>query len=394
MARRRTGRSRGLVPEGARLTTIGDRLRLAAMVLTLLWVGAAGSAGLSAQPAERDAAQAGGSAGVPFRETCGVNVLTGFNLRLGDALDSISPVCGDFDSQWRRVSTLAAPGRSFGGGGGRGLFVECPYGMAVRGLVIDVNRALVGRIDLLCENPATRQRNVQTARSYITKNEHGGWNLFQGAQFNCRDDEVAWGIAGRSSSMVDRVGLICRARGAFLASPAPGRPNGKVLPGIGKAVQDSPPKIALDDRFRCRAYADRAVAANLEAAQLGCGLTGGRHRASLRDHMVWCLENPPGAAATEERARAAEVGLCRARATAAAASTSDSDWCIGYAARAEAANMEAAQRSCGLSGARHQASRGQHLAWCATVPRPVALSEEAARTAALGSCRRAQAPGE
>lgn len=355
------------------------------------------SVGAVAQSQIRDANMVGFDGGKAFRSDCGTRALVGFNYRRGDALDGIEPVCAGFNAQGQRITEVVGSGRYFGGQGGDATTMLCPSDMVAQGASFTTNPPSIARLDLKCVNPRTGARATASMAGVILGDEYGRLKYINGTEFDCNSNEVAIGISGSSSSMINRIGLICKSGVAGIgASPQSG------LGRIGKAgkagnagnVATAPvaKQITLDDRYWCRAYADRAVIANQTVKDNACRLSGGRHSATLSEHMVWCLGTTREIASAEERARDQEMRACVA-ALPKFAPTPSVDMakvsrCVAYADAAEAANKQAVDYQCGLGadGGRHQATRQQHYTFCLNAPEAVVSAEAARRTSDLEAC--------
>jgi hypothetical protein len=217
------------------------------------------------------------------------------------------------------------------------------------------------------------------------------------SEFDCNANEVAIGISGSSSSMINRIGLICKSGIAGIGAGS--------VSGLGKiskagnagnaanaAAAPAAKQPTLDDRYWCRAYADRAVIANQTVKDNACRLSGGRHSATLSEHMVWCLGTTREIVSAEERAREQEVRTCVAAlpkfAPTPGVDTTKVSRCLAYADAAEAANKQAVDYQCGLGadGGRHQATRQQHYTFCLNAPEAVVSAEAARRTSDLEAC--------
>ena len=64
-------------------------------------------------------------------------------------------------------------------------------------------------------------------------------------------------------------------------------------------------------RAFCRDYARRAIRANEQARELGCGYAGGLWGASYNGYFNWCMNNPPEAAERNTQRRAEGLRRCR-----------------------------------------------------------------------------------
>jgi hypothetical protein len=352
------------------------------------------SEGAVAQPKIRDANVVGFDGGHAFRSDCGSRVLVGFNYRRGDALDGIEPVCAGFNAQGQRITDIVGSGRYFGGQGGDARSVLCPSEMIVQGAFLTTNPPFIASVELKCVNPKTGARAIAPMAGVFLGDEFYRLKTNNAAEFDCNANEVAIGVTGSSSSMINRLGLICKSDIAGIREG-----SGSNLGKIGNAgnAGSAPPApeakaLTLDDRRWCRAYADRALIANKAVKDNSCRLSGGRHAATLSEHMVWCLGTTREIASSEERARDEEVRVCIAAlpkfAPTPTIDAAKISRCLAYADAAEAANKQAGDYQCGLGadGGRHQATRQQHYAFCLNAPEAAVSAEAARRTSDLEAC--------
>ena len=188
----------------------------------------------------RNANAAGYGGGEPFREDCGSRYLIGMRIAQGDVVDSIQPICGEFDAKGGRRNTFVFPGSQFGGGGGLAKQILCPPPAVIRGLKIDVVGDFVANVHLLCRNLSTGEwTEAGTGWRYSKMvgpvEFKGKVPSFEGSNFNCRDNEVGYGFYGRAGGLLDSVGLICR-----VMIVRPGFPVGLPGAGLGTALPDVP----------------------------------------------------------------------------------------------------------------------------------------------------------
>jgi hypothetical protein len=345
----------------------------------------------------RDASVVGFDGGQDFRSDCGQRLLVGFNYRHGDALDGIEPVCAAFGANGQRTGPIVGNGRYLGGRGGDANSILCPSDMAIQGLMINVNPPFVMDVSLKCVNPGTGATATQywNANWGFSGSNERGFRNYSGPELDCRANEIAWGIQGASSSMINRLGLVCRSDVPGLR-PASGplRAGNAGNAGNAGAAATQPPgptRISLEDRRWCLGYAERAVAANASVAGGRCGLTGPRHSASQSDHMSWCLVTPRGAVLGEERARDEQVRACLEPARPAirpVGNAARTTRCNAYADAAVAANQQAIDYQCGFGadGGRHLAPRAAHFSYCMNAPEDAVAAEGARRQADLEAC--------
>ena len=272
------------------------------LAATVVFVGyATVSLAATAPGPSRDASSNGGLGGVAFRETCGARLLIGLRIWQGSALDAIMPVCGEFTDDGRRVNGNTFAGSKFGGGGGSEKLILCPEASVVRGIKI-TTQSTVGNVHLLCRNLTSGQWTEAGTGWTKESGGAGGFTTspmqYEGQAFNCGENEVGYGLHGRSGNLVDSVGLICAQH-----------------PSVAKTASNAPAPpspAAAAQLAQCKAYATAAVAANQLAAQNRCGFPGGRHGATYDQHFGWCMTVDAAALASESRLRDADLNACNA----------------------------------------------------------------------------------
>ena len=175
----------------------------------------------------------GGGGGSQFVARCPQSeLLTGVDLRAGEQVDSIQPICvpgvaGQFQTYPLR----------FGGNGGSPLVLVCPNDAPiVTGMDIRWgNHLIVMSIHLFCGVAAAAQAPTEVPAAVFdgTSTITGG-----GGRQRCPAGLVGVGINGRSGERLDALGLICGAPPVILppivvATEPPGvKPQGRVkLPG-------------------------------------------------------------------------------------------------------------------------------------------------------------------
>jgi hypothetical protein len=179
--------------------------------------------------AARNTNAAGGLGGAPFRSVCKPNdVVIGFNVRYGAALDAIVPICIPLNPQRTEWAGQAyEPTGYFGGRGGSYLKLACQPGDAVRLINVwtgpwgsgTVTKALVVTCFDLESGKETTGESTQLQWLDTTyRTIHG---------IGCEPGEWVTGIFGRSGALVDQLGLVCDTiRPA--APPKPDRPIGPI----------------------------------------------------------------------------------------------------------------------------------------------------------------------
>lgn len=195
----------------------------------------------------------GGTGGSPFDAHCPANqLLTGFELRTGDDVDGIRPLCVIAHGP-RDVSAATAEDNWTGGPGAGTTNVVCPrYKPIVTGLAITSEGAesiVVNNIDLYCGVAAETQDagNLPLAR-FGAPTYDGGFHQEYSQTQHCPMGQVAVGVLGRSGIWLDAIGLICGSP-PVMAKPEPPAKAEPQVQGktIGK-VTVAPGKIPLPAR--------------------------------------------------------------------------------------------------------------------------------------------------
>jgi hypothetical protein len=159
---------------------------------------------LAAESHARDMGDLGSRSGSGFRQTChGTDVLIGFSMKTGSALDAINPICINLSPQrtWIQAYELAWKG----GGGGGYQKLACQFNYAVRHLHVYTDRnGAVNHIRITCQdlNSGDWSDEVPAFGGEATRNK----------RFSCDDGEWATGIYGRAGGLVNRLGLQCEPR--------------------------------------------------------------------------------------------------------------------------------------------------------------------------------------
>lgn len=218
----------------------------------------------------------GGPGGGQYAARCAEGaILTGFDLRTGDDVDAIRPLCAAVRSPTDAGRIDPWP-TQFGGNGGGPRSLVCPgdaplvIGMAVA--AEGVKTVIVNNIHLFCgpalahqmpaanptvvfDGPPARHTNAvilpQTGNS-VQRTGSGRAQI-------CPDGLVAVGINGRSGIWLDALGLVCgappaAARPAAPANTTPGN-AGKRPVTLGRAKPRAAP---IAQRFASRAAIDAA----------------------------------------------------------------------------------------------------------------------------------------
>ncbi len=213
----------------------------------------------------------GGPGGGSFEEQCGAGQnLLGFELRTGDDVDAIRPVCAATYAE----SQVAAPvvgvsaqdGSWRGGpGGGQRHVLLCPdHNPIVLGMEVYAEGAdtvIVNSIALYCGNAVSGAQTVSSYPSAVFEAPQykmkGGF--LQGADptphtegdDRCPMGQVGIGMHGRSGNWLDAVGLICDVR--RIASLPPGTSLNKTVGRVNGRSEPVGPHGSI-----CNAAAARA----------------------------------------------------------------------------------------------------------------------------------------
>ncbi len=208
----------------------------------------------------------GGNGGDQFSARCSNDqLLTGFELRAGDDVGAIRPLCVTALAP-SKVSA-ASPGDWHGGAGGSIANVVCPSATPiVTGLLVGAEGPqvkVVNNIYLFCGVAAAAQViSMNPLASFnapdYDNGSHGRFSLlYDGETQRCPAGQVAVGVHGRSGALLDAIGLICGAL------PAPAKTLGRVKPNA-----TSPPHPAgwtICDAARDARARNSPAAPNLEA---------------------------------------------------------------------------------------------------------------------------------
>ena len=201
-----------------RMRTNGAACRLvrrgaaAATLLAMLWVGSAS--------AEAYLPIIGGNGGGQFVGRCPAGqLLAGFELRVGDDVDAIRPLCVT-PIQPGEVSAAKAVNQGWYGGSGGGVQqLLCPSRTPV---VIGVDVAaegvtmVVNNIHLFCGQVVAAQMADAYPSAILDAPNYNGTRGFLGkfsgatsGSQRCPGDQIAVGVHGRYGVWLDAMGLIC-----------------------------------------------------------------------------------------------------------------------------------------------------------------------------------------
>ena len=246
-------------------------------ILLILLMGVAGKAG-----AQNYLRKLGGLGGGSFNEPCpaGQN-LTGFDVRTGDDVDAIRPVCAVSYGPTEISTPLlandsSAPGWHGGSGGGRMERVLCPPRIPIV-LGIDVmsegaKTTIVNSIMLFCGQAVATPQTASVNPSAVFEAPYyvpsGGFltgadpaNRSYGSE-RCDKGQVAIGMHGRSGIWLDAMGLICDT--PRITPRQDGRTVVKSLGRLGTSETSGPP-VPICDAARAARARNSPAAPNLEA---------------------------------------------------------------------------------------------------------------------------------
>ncbi|KRG68868.1 hypothetical protein ABB29_10350 [Pseudoxanthomonas dokdonensis] len=150
----------------------------------------------------------GGGDGGSFDLSCHSDeVMAGIEGRSGWHVDMVSPLCVKVDAEGRWISEVIARGAA--GGTGGGVFQQrCDEGEAVSGLASG-SGVYVDQIQAVCKPLRGAGEVVGEGRLLsATGRDHGG----RKQEASCEHDRPAHGLTGRSSSLVNALGLSCRGQ--------------------------------------------------------------------------------------------------------------------------------------------------------------------------------------
>jgi hypothetical protein len=200
----------------------------------------------------------GGGGGGQFKAPCAQGqLLAGFELRVGDDVDAIRPICAIAASA-SEVNLQPVTSEWYGGAGGGIESLMCPSSTpVVTGMYVAAegeNTVIVNTIHLYCGLASETQAAASDYPSAVFDGPTirgvkfsfpgtvGKESHFRGARYDCPAGQVAVGVHGRSGAWLDEVGLICGAP-VVPSAVALGRVNKPVALGRVKTSR----KPALTD---------------------------------------------------------------------------------------------------------------------------------------------------
>lgn len=211
--------------------------------------------------------QVGGPGGGQFSAACpNDEFLEGVNLRTGDDVDAVQPICAPAIGP-----TNMPPGRQYlefhgGDGGGELHSLVCPPSNPVV-IAMDIGyegrqTVIVNNVWICCGRVVNTPQPLPVYPGGIFDGIEGGGSgrAFSGTPWRetqqCPPGQVAGGIHGHSGKWVDAIGLICVTPPAWAPPPPPQRPTIKPhiaesarseIEGAAAATQRRPPtSIHLD----------------------------------------------------------------------------------------------------------------------------------------------------
>jgi hypothetical protein len=208
----------------------------------------------------------GGGGGGPFIARCaGTDILNGFELRTGDDVDAIRPICVSAYAPDVSGPRHAYP-QSFGGDGGAVVQLLCPDNApAIAGVYADMEgekTVIINNIHLFCSIAVPNQPMTEHPTAAFDGPYIGGsrtWYLTPGTQ-TCPAGLVPVGINGRSGIWLDAFGLIC---GALHLDASKLPPAGKVLGRVDSPSSPHPPRSLCEAAADARAR-NSPIASHLE----------------------------------------------------------------------------------------------------------------------------------
>ena len=183
----------------------------------------------------------GGGGGGQFQARCrGSELLAGFELRAGDDVDAIRPLC--VTAYGSRETSAASENAWHGGDGGGPAHVICPrHTPIVTGMFVHaegMDTLVVNNIHLFCSLAVDPQVDRSPAVAFdAPAYQNESWFRYGAISSDtqrCPPGQAAVGVHGRSGLWLDAIGLICATPRLAVksigradpGSPAPSRPPG------------------------------------------------------------------------------------------------------------------------------------------------------------------------
>jgi len=197
----------------------------------------------------------GGGGGGQFKAPCAPGqLLAGFELRVGDDVDAIRPLCVLPTGPGKTSTAQASTERWYGGAGGDMQRLLCPARTPVV-IGIDVKSEgvteVVNNIHLFCGQVVAEQAVDAYPSAILDAPEYTGAAGVMGqfssrnqGSLRCPANQIATGIHGRSGKWLDAMGLICDAPTIPKAPIALGRvPASKPVLALGRVKPHKGPAL-------------------------------------------------------------------------------------------------------------------------------------------------------
>lgn len=197
----------------------------------------------------------GGGGGGQFNAPCAPGqLLAGFELRVGDDVDAIRPLCVMATGPGRTSAAQPATQQWYGGMGGEVQRLLCPQKTPVV-IGIDVVSEgvteVVNNIHLFCGRVVATQTADPYPSAILDAPGYSGavgvMGKFAGhgqGSLRCPEDQVATGLHGRSGKWLDAMGLICDVPAIPKAPVALGRvPESKPAVALGRVKARRSPTL-------------------------------------------------------------------------------------------------------------------------------------------------------
>ncbi len=199
---------------------------------------------LSTPSHARDIGALGGAGGTEFRQNCRPgDVLTGFSIKSGKALDSFDALCWPLNPE--RTGWSQTPGAGYwlgklGGSGGELESLSCGPNYALRHLHVYVDGFdIVNHIRVTCQA-------LNSGDSYNVVPPKIGGVAVKDARFSCGEGEWATGVYGRYGALIDQLGLQCEK---LVVETPPSQAEPPILGGAapgGKVITKIPGDVTAD----------------------------------------------------------------------------------------------------------------------------------------------------
>ena len=147
----------------------------------------------------------GGTGGGRFSILCpNRQVLVGFSMRSGKALDLVGPICARMKADGRTLRPTAVPAFTGGNGGSRSDALACPFHSFVERLHVFVDRfEIVNHIEIQCRS---LKNSAPFAKVHVRP---FGGEARRSFAVECQTGHIPNGIHGNSGALIDRIGMLC-----------------------------------------------------------------------------------------------------------------------------------------------------------------------------------------